>query len=669
LIPHAPISITNADDFKNLGFEGNGTEINPYLIKDLTIEVDDGKCISIVSTSVFFIIQNCELYSDDDESGTGVYFDKVVNGAVIDSNIHSLSVGISVLKSERCKFNTNILSKLEKGIYLTQSLWMTIEGNEITKSGYGIHLNKMDNSDLVANIIGDSDYGVLIGNSVEIRTWSNQITGSFFGLYFHNSLRCESISNLVSNSRFGVYIAYSQDCNVTSSELTRNRHGISLLDVDGGVISSNIIKSNSEYGIYIKESRDVEILSNTVFENSGVGIYLIGVIRTSIHNNEIGYNTGANAADFIGTSVKGLVNNWDTNAWSDFMGTSNYSISGNRGSLDSNPHYILHVDSPSDVVLEAPASGAINWSVSAFRPSFYSVSLDLVVVDEGVWDGTDITAAFTNINPGTYTFVLSIATESGITASDAVIMNVLDSTNPEWVHTPEDQVIECGSLLAYQLEASDYYGIAQWWVNNTEFSIDHGLLQNVNPLFYGVYYLEVRAFDPSDNYVSHALSVTVTDSVSPSVDSPPDIAFIEGETGQSIVWHVYDCNPLTYEIYKDGISVESGEWTSDMTIIEYSLDALQSGTYVYTINLIDIAGNIVSDNVQVTVEETTITETPTIPTSPTETETPSTPTTTSGTETPSPTGDGTNTMNMIVFGIMGIGGVVVVLVLIILKKR
>jgi parallel beta-helix repeat protein len=669
LIPHAPILITDNADFKTLGFEGNGTETSPFLIKDLSIDSDEEDCIKIISTSVYFVIQNCELSSSDDEEGTGIYFEKVVNGAVIDCNIHSLTVGISALKSENCKFNTNTISGLQKGIYLTQSIRMSIKGNEISKSEYGIHLSKMDNSYVLTNNIDECNFGFLIGNSVEIRTWSNQITGSFFGLYFHNSIRCESFSNLISASRFGVYYAYSQQCNVTSSELIGNRYGVSLQDVDGGVISSNLVKFNSEYGIHLKESRDVEILSNTVFDNSGFGVYLKSVTGSSIHNNEIGFTTGANAADFVGTATKGLVNDWDTNAWSDFKGTSKYSIPGDRGSLDNDPHYILYVDSPSDVNIDAPASGTINWSASAFRPSYYSISLNLVVLEEGDWDGADITAVFAELNLGTYTFTLSLTTWSGITASDTVIVNVLDRTNPEWVQTPEDQVVECGDMLAYQLEASDYFGIARWWVNNTEFSIDDGLLQNINPLVYGVYNLEVRVYDPSDNYASYILSVTAPDSVTPYIDSPLDISFIDGETGQSIVWQVYDCNPLTYEIYRDGILVESGEWTHDMTIIQYSLDTLQPGAYVYTIYLVDIAGNSASDSVEVTVEEPAVTETPTTPTSPTEIETISTPTTTSGTDTSYPTGNGLNDMNTILFGVMGIGGVVVVLVLIVLKKR
>ncbi|MFX1607010.1 MAG: NosD domain-containing protein [Promethearchaeota archaeon] len=658
LIPHAPISISNDAEFKTLGFEGDGTKTSPYIIENLSIYTDVWTCISIKSTTVHFVIQNCELSGSNDKSGTGVYFEKVVNGAVIDCNIHSLYIGISVLKSEQCEVNTNKFSGLGKGIYLTQSRWMTIEGNDIAKSGYGIHLSKLDYCDLMSNIIIDCQYGTLIENCVEIGTWSNQITESFFGLYFHNSLRGVSFGNIISKSRYGIYFAYSRDCNISSSILKGNNYGVSLLEVDGGIISSNLIKLNSEYGIHLKNCRNIEILSNTIFDNLGVGLYLYGVSGTSIHNNEIGFNSGVNAADFVGSAAKDLVNNWDTNAWSDYIGSINYSISGDRGSLDNDPRYILFMNSPPDQTVEAPASGFINWSASAFKPNHYAITVNGDTVEEGSWGGKAISKSFTTLDPGTYTYVLSLTTESGITASDDVVLTVHDTTAPEWVLIPEDQVIECGSSLSYQILATDYYGISSWWVNRSDFSINDGLLQNIDALHYGVYHLEVRAYDPYDNYAAQSFNILVIDSISPTVDSPDDIEFFEGETGHQIVWSVSDCNPLSYEILMNGSSIESGYWSSDMTYIQYSLDDLSSGIYIFSIVLTDIAGNIISDEVQVIVEDFVNTNTP------------SSPTTSPGTESPTPTGGDMTGPNTLTLGFIGVGvGAAIIVIIVFIRRK
>ncbi|MFW9926511.1 MAG: nitrous oxide reductase family maturation protein NosD, partial [Candidatus Thorarchaeota archaeon] len=392
---HDPISITDNDDFETLGFEGNGTEAQPYLIEDLLIHAKfSGVGISIKSTSVFFEIRNCIVYSYDEESGTGIYFEKVVNGAIIDCHIHTLAYGIFVVKSEKCEFNTNSLSRLGKSIYLSQSISMSLNGNNLTDSDYGMHLTKTDFSDIISNKFDDCNYGILTDTGTGVQVVSNEIGGSFFGLYFHSTSQSQSTGNLIHHSQYGLYYAYSQKCNVSSSEMIWNRYGVSFLEVDEGTISNNIIKWNSDYGLHIKNSLDINILSNIVFNNRGIGLYLFGAVGAEIHNNEIGFTVGTNAADLVGSAIKSLVNNWDTNAWSNYWGTLNYSISGDRGSLDNDPHYILYLNSPSDLILEGPASGKIDWSASAFSPSFFSISLDGVVMDEGIWNGSNPSTAF-----------------------------------------------------------------------------------------------------------------------------------------------------------------------------------------------------------------------------------------------------------------------------------
>jgi len=663
-----PISITKNDAFEKLGFEGNGTETNPYLIENLSIYVKfDGIGISIVSTSVFFVIQNCELFSYDSKTGTGVYLEKVDNGAVVNCSFDTLAIGVSVLKSEDCDFINNSLSSLGKGFYLTQSLWLTVQGNNLANSGYGVYLNKIDFSDLLGNDLDQCNYGILIESSNGIRSLSNHVVGSFFGVYFHNTVRSLTFNNVIQSSQYGIYYAYSQECNISSSELSKNRYGLSFLEVDKATILNNLVKSNNDFGVNIKNSRNINIFSSTIFENKGTGLYLLGVSGAVIHENEIGYNLGINAADYIGAAAAGLVNNWDTNAWSDYRGTGKYIISGDRGSIDNDPFYIVYLNSPSNMNLEAPASGFINWSASAFKPSYYSIKMNGVTIEEAIWNGDDLSAIFLNLDPGTYLFVVTVTTTSGRTASDTVIVSTMDTTPPEWLRIPEDQIVECGNPFVYQLEAIDYYGVSRWWVNSSLFNIDEGLLQNKSVLEYGIIHVEVRAYDPSENYVSHVVQITVTDSISPSVDSPSDIVMIEGEFGYSITWIVYDCNPSIYEILKNGASIQLGDWTPDMTSIQYSLDNLLAGEYVFTIILTDVAGNSVSDDIHVTVDLFPTTE-PT--TTVTGTETSSAPSTTTSPSSSTPTDTAMNGPDMLTLSLLGIGtGIAVVIVILFIKRR
>ncbi|MFX1484874.1 MAG: nitrous oxide reductase family maturation protein NosD, partial [Promethearchaeota archaeon] len=656
---HAPISISNDDEFKALGFEGDGSETAPYLIRDLSINAGIGTGITIVSTSVFFTIRDCEIFSSDDKTGTGIYFEKVSNGRVVNCQMYSVSVGISILKSQKSGFMNNTISHVGKGFYFIQSSAIIIENNTLTKAGYGIHFSKTDYSELNSNILDECNYGILIESCVDVSVDSNKITTSFFGLYFHNTINGKSVRNTISKSQYGIYLAYSQKCNITLSMLSSNKYGISLLETSDSVIQFNLVKFNSDYGMHIKNSRTIQILENTVFYNSGMGLFLTGVTSSAVHENELGYNKGANAADFVGSSAKALVNNWDTNAWSDYKGASIYDIPGDRDSIDHDPRYIIYVDSPSDFDIEAPGNGFINWSAYALRPSYYKVTLNSILVEEGNWNGSNILVSLSNLDPGVYTYKLAVSTKSGILAFDSVVVNAIDSTPPVWVQAPVDQVVECGSPLSYQLSASDYYGIPSWWVNSTEFSITNGLLQNTSKLHFGVTFLEVRAYDPSGNYASHIIRVSVIDSTPPSVDSPDDIILSEGDLGFAIHWELSDCNPATYEIFRDGISVEFNEWTHDMTSVDYYLNDLSAGIYVFSIHLTDIAGNTATDDVQVTVEVPSTTTAPT--TSTTTTGPPISTTTTTSTELVE--------QSLLTFGLIGVGASIGIVVILFVWKR
>ncbi|MFX1389734.1 MAG: hypothetical protein ACFE9Z_06725 [Promethearchaeota archaeon] len=71
----------------------------------------------------------------------------------------------------------------------------------------------------------------------------------------------------------------------------------------------------------------------------------------------------------------------------------------------------------------------------------------------------------------------------------------LDITDPTWNSIPEDQIIEFGADLSYDVDASDLSGIAYYWINDTiNFSIDsNGLITNAISLGAGNYWLEIRA--------------------------------------------------------------------------------------------------------------------------------------------------------------------------------
>ncbi|MFX0179504.1 MAG: hypothetical protein ACFE78_04890, partial [Candidatus Hodarchaeota archaeon] len=91
-------------------------------------------------------------------------------------------------------------------------------------------------------------------------------------------------------------------------------------------------------------------------------------------------------------------------------------------------------------------------------------------------------------------------------------ITVEDTIAPTWDEIPIDQSLEYGQAFNYDLNASDAFGIDEWRLNDTiYFDIDeNGVITNVNLLEEGVYWLEVRAYDPHGLYCSGIFKITVT---------------------------------------------------------------------------------------------------------------------------------------------------------------
>ncbi|MFW9806565.1 MAG: PKD domain-containing protein [Candidatus Thorarchaeota archaeon] len=109
----------------------------------------------------------------------------------------------------------------------------------------------------------------------------------------------------------------------------------------------------------------------------------------------------------------------------------------------------------------------------------------------------------------------------------------------------------------------------------------------------------------------------VPDEIPPIIDSPDDIEYEVSNLGHNIVWTPSDDNPSQFIIKVNGIVILSGGWNGQPVVI--NVDYLSPGTYEYTLTVIDIGGNSVSDIVMVIVTgeitpEPTATETTPIPT-------------------------------------------------------
>ena len=152
---------------------------------------------------------------------------------------------------------------------------------------------------------------------------------------------------------------------------------------------------------------------------------------------------------------------------------------------------------------------------------------------------------------------------------------------------------------------------------------DNWTLSGENWDLYTDYSLAVHVdFLKNDGFISHYSVVTTnrttkvktgeitmerigieqyTDRTAPTLNSPVDIEYVFGDTGNNITWISSEDNPVSYRIFRDDTEVMGGDWNSTTEEFTISVDNLEIDAYAYRIIVVDIGGNTAIDHVTVTV--------------------------------------------------------------------
>jgi hypothetical protein len=177
--------------------------------------------------------------------------------------------------------------------------------------------------------------------------------------------------------------------------------------------------------------------------------------------------------------------------------------------------------------------------------------------------------------------------------------------SPQYAEFPTNQTVEYGTRMRYQLEIVSAEEIFAWYISDTiNFHISiNGLLKDTHVLDIGVYPLFIRVWDWQYSHTDAMIYIHVVDSMFPEISTPEDIEFTKGETGNKIVWEVRESNPLSFEIRKSGMVIRQGGMTESIETFEVNLDNYVPGTYVFTLTVTDLGGNVAEDEVIVHIRQ------------------------------------------------------------------
>ena len=186
---------------------------------------------------------------------------------------------------------------------------------------------------------------------------------------------------------------------------------------------------------------------------------------------------------------------------------------------------------------------------------------------------------------------------------------VQDTTPPVWVEVPENQTVEFGTWVRYDLNATDLSGSLVWWVNDTlHFEIDAGgVIVNVTFLPVRAWGLEVRVRDNSNCYTIAVFEVDVRDTTPPTWVAVPLGEAVEFGEHLTLAFYVYDLSSFSRISVNDTLHFDTNVIYDAAGFHFVVLDnvLLQVGKYGLVVRIYDIYDNYCETTTTVAVEDTT----------------------------------------------------------------
>jgi len=297
--------------------------------------------------------------------------------------------------------------------------------------------------------------------------------------------------------------------------------------------------------------------------------------------------------------------------------------------------------------------------------SWSSAEVSIGVYDEGDWYNATIPAKVYNTHVDFYIQVTDGCNNEKIddnggsfysyTVGDDMnptltITNPANNTDQSGLLTVTADVADPGSGIEYVRFNADGSGAIE------DYTAPYQQNWNLDDESLGLHFVIVTVRDNAGNQVMKTHYFTVVDTIDPVLDSPADVEYTVGATGNAIDWNPTDVRPSSYDVLIDSVSTYTGTWNESSEHLVIDVDGLDVGLYNYTCVVYDDAGNSASDTVFVTVNAETTTTTTT-------TTTTSTTTTTTNSTTPA------DLTPLLIVAIVGVIGVILIVFVVLPKMR
>ena len=262
-VPHEPIRIDNDTDLADTaaaeGWQGDGSEGNPYVIENYIIDArGNNSAIYIGNITKRVIVRNCTVFNATDSSGYGwgsgiAIFNSpyvvVDNITSYDNQLYGVYIGrlsdyVVVKNSHFLHENTTLTSGI-----MVSSNYVTLENNTIEKSTWGIWIS----------------YGYYT------RIYSNRMNGT--GIYIISGSNSDQFDIPTNNTINGKPVMYITGFRNNQSFDVTNAGEVIMGKVSWAKIGG-MDMNNSGPGVLVLGSSNVSVESTTLENATGPGIFV-----------------------------------------------------------------------------------------------------------------------------------------------------------------------------------------------------------------------------------------------------------------------------------------------------------------------------------------------------------------------------------------------------------
>ncbi len=594
--PHSRISISNDFDFASQatseGWPGDGTESDPYIIEGYIISSDQS-CISIRDTTVHFVIRDCVLETIMGGWDFGISLMQMPNGVVDSCLIRGKYIGIGAWTVYDCTFVNNTIYDTNIALNIDSCRNFTVDSNAFVGCSplvYGHSTNYWRHT-FMNNTVDGKPFGWFWNVADTV------IDGDLYGaIALAECTNVTVLGGVFSNATVGLQMGYCTDCSLRNSFIHGAQDGVTTTFSDSITIDNNTIYDCAELGIHINVTHNSVVSNNIVHDCTYAGISLMEPDNCVVVNNTIYRNgNGIDAAVPEGC----LVDN-NTIMFNDYgfrtFAAYNCNIAHNK--IYGNDEYGIFLEWSCQYMVIY--GNRLGWnSVNARDDDNTDIYWDLGASLGNSW--SDYGGSGIYVVPGTtgstdnYPSVLTDYTAPSIDAPTDIAYALGSTGNTIMWHASD--VFPC----YYEILRNGSFYTWGWWNMSSE-----AIAVNVDGLSSGDYEFKITVSDIAGNNGTDYVLVTVApDTVPPTIDSPSDLSYTQGEMGNDITWTPFDQFPSFYVVLRNGSEVQWGLWNSSSETITVNVDSLQPDVYNYTLVVSDVGNNNASDSVYVTVNPDT----------------------------------------------------------------